>query len=324
MLVYIKTSCTQEILQDVSEEDVDTKVLIERELTKEIEELANQYKFYEVIVFTSNVLQNDTNMKSGQNLFDSNRGLRFHIEKEKSLGDLYELLLTELGGTKNHFLTLWLVNIKKDLIRVCDTQSNLDKPLNKMSSKGRIHFYVEILSSEHPSMDPFQKNKHALIFIKEYDSVNKRLIFHTHQYIMLNETVANLQAFIKNAMKYDGDAENIAIIVEKGIGEQHTCREWDAKHPISKIVTKFMDTYLAMVVFEILDKNRRPMYIRFAGAQNPPKQEHAPLIEEIENGIDVTVKNDDTGEEYIQKKFSPCDRLSSIVHSISGIQVSVD
>lgn len=323
MLAYIKTSCVQEILQDVSEEDVGSRVLIERELTKEIEELANKDKYCEAIVFTQNVLQNITDLKKGQNLFDSNRGLSFHIEKEKKLDDLYELLLTELFAKENYSLALWLVNIKKDSIRMCDTQSYLDEPLNKLCNKDRVHFYVETLPLEHPPLGPFEKNKHALIFIKEYDSMSKRLLFHMHHYFMLNETVADLQAFIKDTISYDGDAESIAIIVEKGIGEQYNCREWEAKHSISKITTKYSDTHAAIVVFEIVDRNDRPKYIRIAFGQKSSKQQDTPSIKEIENGIDVNVKNGDTNEEYLHQPFSPSAQLSDIVRKLSTIQVSV-
>lgn len=322
MLVYIKTSCIQEILQDISEDDVDSRELIQCELTKEIEELANQHKFYEIIVFTPSLLQNNTNMKRSQYLFDSNRGLTFYIEKEKNFGDLNELLFKELCTKEDHSLALWMVNIKKHSIRMCDVQSFLDKPLSKTCNKDRVHFYVEILSLKNPTME-FQTNKHALIFIKEYDFISGRLIFHTHRYFMLSETVADLQAFIKDHIKYDGDTKNIAIVVEKGAGDQHSCREWEAKHPISKIATKFSDTHSAMVVFEIIDQNRTPKYIQIAFGENSSKPKRESIAQDIENGIHVDVKNDDTDGYYVNQTFSPSSPLSNIVDCISNVQVSI-
>lgn len=320
MLVYIKTSCVQEILQDVSEADVCDMALIERELTKEIEELANQHKFYEVITFTSSMLQNDNKLKKGEYLFDPKRGQSFFIEKEKSLSDLYDLLRNEL---RTESLTLWLLNVKKGVIRMCDMQSLFDKPLNKLCNKDKVHFYAELPSFEDPPKDPFQKNKHTLIFIKEYDPITKRLIFHTHQYFMLSGTVAEIQEFIKYDIRYDGSADDIAIIVEKGIGEQYSCCECDRYQSISKVATKFSDTYSAFVVFEIVNHGRRPKYIQFAGVKNSSKQGQQSVVEEVENGIDVNVKND-TGEEYVQRKYSPSDLLLSVVQYLSTIQVSFD
>lgn len=318
MLVYIKTSCVPEILRDVTEADVGNKELIECEITKEIEELANQHRFYEVIVFTSNALQNDKNLKKSKYLFDPNCGHSFFIEKEKDSNDLYKLLLE---GFSAKSLVLWLLNIKKESIRTCDMQSFRDKPLKKLCNKDQVHLYVEPLSF---SSEPFEKSKQALIFIKEYAAVSTRLIFHTHRYFMLKETVADLQAFIKNALGYDGSTANIAIIVEKGSDEQYSCRKCDPKQTISEIATKFQDTHSAMVVFEIIDIGGRSMYIQFTGAKNSSKGGHPSAeLKRIENGIDVIVESD-VGEGYVDRQFSPSDLLLDIVESLCAVQVSFD
>lgn len=320
MLVYIKASSVQEILRDVTEADVCDMAIIECEMTKEVEELANQDRFYEVIVFTTRALQSDMNLKKGKYLFDPKCGLSFFIEKEKDLKDLYDLLLKELHVQS---LVLWLLNARKKCIRTCDLQSFRDKPLKKLCNKDQVHFYVELASVEDPSTAPFDSGKMAMIFIKEYASLSKRLIFHTHRYFMLKQTVADLQVFIKYETGYDGSPENIAIIVEKGNDEQFSCRDCDPKQLISEIVTKFADTHSAMVVFEVVDINGRSKYLQFAAAVNSSKGgQPSAEVESIENGIQVIVEND-VGEEYVNQQFSPSDQLLNIVECLSSIQVSL-
>lgn len=315
MLVYIKTSCAPEILRDVSEADVGDKALIECEITKELEELANRHRYYEAIVFTSHTLQNAKNLKKGKYLFDPNCGQSFFIEKEKDLNDLYQLLLDAFQVKS---VVLWLLNIRKKSIRSCNLQSFCDKPLKKLCNKDQVHFFVDILPLEDSSMCPIDSNKLALIFIKEYASTSKSLIFHTHRYFMLKETVADLQAFIKNDLGYDISTARIAIIVEKGSDEQYSCRECDPKQSISEICTN----HSAMVVFEIVDYGGRSKFIQCAADKNSPKG-GSPLAEakRIENGIHVSVQNE-AGEEYMDRQFSPSDLLMNIVEKLSAVQVS--
>lgn len=315
MLVYIKTSCVQEILRDVTEADVGDKALIECEISKEIEELANQHKFYEVISFTSDALANDSKLKKGKFLFDPKHGQSFFIEKEKNLCDLYNVLVEGLNAQP---LVLWLLNVRKQTIRSCDMESFSEKPLKKLCNKDQVHFFVEPAPSK-----PFEKNKQAIIFIKEYVSLSKSLVFHMHHYIMLKATVADLQTVIKDSMVYDGSAANIAIIVEKGCDEQYSCRKCNPRELISEIVTKTQDTHSAMVVFEIVDQIvGRSKYIQITGETNSLKRGQAPAkVDRIENGIDVIVQND-VGEEYVHREFNPSDQLFDIVDYLSQVQVS--
>lgn len=323
MLVYMKTSIVQQLLREVTEADVGDKTLIEGEITKEIEELANQDRFYEVLVFTSHALQNNINLHRGKYLFDPKCGQPFFIEKEKHLNDLHAVLLEQLRVKS---LVLWLLNVKKKSIRTCDLQSFGDKPLKQLCNKDQVHFYVELSSLEDPSTVPFtvpfDSSKMALIFFKEYASMSKRLVFHTVGYFMLKQTVADLQTFIKHYMHYDGSAANIAIIAEKGSDEQCKCRECDPKQSISEIATKFCDTHSAMVVFEFVAIGGRSQYIR-NGVENSSKggQASAEVEERIENGIQVSVEND-AGEGYVDRQFSPTDQLLMIVECLSFIQVS--
>lgn len=319
VLVYIKTSCIEQILQDISEKDISAKALIECELSKEIEEISNRDKFYEIVVFTPNTLENHVKLKSGRYLFDSRHGLKFYIEKEKTFGDLKKSLIVGLQVDECNSISFWLVNTTRESIYVYDVDLNSAKPIKSACAKDRLHIFVETCQME-PNL---QKNQRALIFIKEYDSKRNQLIFHMYRYFMLDETVGSLRAFIKGDIGYDGDAENIAIMIEKGSGEQYNCRVLEAKHLIGKIASKCNETHSALVVFEIIDKNHNPKYFQFAGAASLSKQKIESDIEKIENRINVVAKKV-TGEEYLRREFLPTDHFSNIIRELSAIHVSVN
>lgn len=324
MLVYIKTSCIPEILKDVSEKDINAKALIENEVTKEIDRISNQGSFFEIIVFTSDTLKEHVNLKSGQWLFDPERALSFSIKKDKSLGDLHDYLVAELKVCNSNSMVLWLLNMKKRSIRWCDMQAHSEKPLKTLCNKDCVHFFVELPSLQvHSPMDPFNKTENAIIFIKEYDSKSKRLIFHMHRYFLLTETVAELQEFIKIYKANDDDTENVAIMVEKGFGDHYSCRKCEANRSIGKIVTK-SETQSAIIVFEKVFGNHEPKYIDIANAESSAKQEKSPAIDtNIGNEIVVIVKEVDNEAEYFVVDFHPFECLSAIVQRISEIKVSI-
>lgn len=324
ILVYIRTSCIHEILRDVSVEEITDRSLIEQELTKQVEEFANKHKFYEFTIFTSDALTKNTNLKCGKYLFDSKHGLQIQIEREKSFGDLCCMISTRLGVNEDKTLALWLLNIKKESIRSCDEQSYLNKPLQKLCNKNGGHFYVEILSLKDSAMGSFENNKHALIFIKQYDSKLKQLTFHKHQYILLYATVGDIRTSIENDMNYNRGTQKIEILLEKGSGEEYNCRTCKANESIGQIASKCNGTHSAIIVFEIIDAGYNSEYIRLS--QNPSKPGKTPATEihqQIENGINVVVKTED-GEEYFSHEFYPTDQLLTIVRKLSEIMVSVN
>lgn len=323
ILVYIKNSCITNILRDVSVDDIDGRELIDVEMAKEIEELANKHKSYEIYVFTPDRLRENTDLKRGQYLFNPNHALQLCIEKESTLSVLYDLLVAQLDVNEDHTLGIWLLNMKKKSIRSCDAQLHLNKPLQKLLNKDYGHFYVEMIPLA--QLTQFETSRHVLVFIKEYVSNEQPLTFYKHQYFMLTDTLADLRAYIKNELVTSIEStQKIAIFTENGCDEanDYSCREWHRGESLSKIAKKFNDTYSAMVVFEIVDRGHASTYGQLFDAKNPPKTTKSPADDEIANGIHVVVK-DTTDIQYVDCKFHPTDSLLTVVQKLKGIMVSV-
>lgn len=336
-----KASNMPEILLDIQESEIINKELLDAQLRKEIEMKTKLDRSCKIICFSSDSLS--INEQKQHCVFNFEMGLSFDVDKEKRFCNYYDLLMNELCVAQGNSLKFWLLDAEKESFSFFDEQSKMNTPLNELCTEGHLHFYVEILSSQQLSMDHFQKDKHAFIFIKEYDSMSKRLIFHMHRYFMLDDTVADLQAFIKK----DGDTEDILIVVERG-SHNYTSRQWEGKHAISKITTNFSDTHSAMVVFEIIngDPKRRTKYIRFASSrQRVPSIKNIQVtenrmdsistessyknalfiaaLEVISHDIFVVVKND-TDDVCLWKEYNRSEPLSSVVHEICDIQVGFD
>lgn len=321
ILVYVKTSCIHQILRDVPLHEVTEAPLIQQQFTKEIDEWENKHKFYEFIVFTPDTLTKTGNLQRGKYLFDPNHGLQVRIEKERNFGELRDMIAAKLEMHGDYNMVIWLLNLEKKSIRSCDAQLYLNKPLRKLCNKDRAHFFVEVASVKHPAVD-FQKNKQALVFIKQYDSKLKRLKFHKQQYFQLTDTVADICTSIENDIGRANKVQNIVIIADEVSGEEYAQHECALNEPISKIALKFSDTYSAIIVFEIVQAGRRSSYIECSKAQRPSKQDNQPEIVKIENGIHVVVQND-AKEEYMNRDFYPTDQISTIVDKLSEILVGI-
>lgn len=330
MLVYIKNSHLPQILREVSQDAVVSEELIQAELCKEVKQSTDHEQSFEVIVFTPEKLRMHEAYKRGSNLMDPSFGLTFIIEKETNMGDLVNTLGVAFSlDDPNKSIALWLLDSVNDTVRPCDTVANSDKTLSSIFKKDRVRFFVEILNMvEEIELCPFDKSKHAIIFIREHDSSNEvgKLSFFGHRYFRLDQTMQVVQSFIENQIGCDYDGKSIALIRESGSEDEYECELLSGNTKISKIVKKRVDTHSAKIVFEFVDENHEPKFITEFGKEaksllNRSNKEISSASYSVE--INVTIRCDTNhGNVLFSRDFDINCVLLLIVQAISEETVS--
>lgn len=330
MLVYIKNSHLPQILREVSQDAVVSEELIQAELYKEVKQSTDQEQSFEVIVFTPEKLRMHDAYKRGSNLMDPNYGLTFIIEKETKMGELVNTLgeAFSLDNPKQS-IALWMLDSVNDTVRPCDTLANFDKTLSSIFKKDRVRFFVEILNMvEEIELCPFDKSKHAIIFIREHDSSNEvgKLSFFGHRFFELDQTMQVVQLFIENQIGCDNDGKSIALIMESGSEDEYECELLSGNTKISKIAKKRIDTHSAKIVFELVDENHKPKFItefdkEAKSLSNRSNKDTSSASDSVE--VNVTIRCDTNhGNVLFSRNFEIQSVLLQIVQAISEETVS--
>lgn len=323
MLVYIKDSCSSRVLREVSLDDVISKEMIEDEMRKTAEEQLKQDQCYEIVVFTQDTLEMCSAFERGKSLFNRKCAVKdsFYIEKNRKFGDLIQLFVDSLGLPCQKSFRVWMINVNKNLSRLCDIQTYSDELLKTLFKKNIGHFFIELTSEEDTMLFPFEKNKHALIFIKQYDPVNNKLSYFGHHFFKLSQRAQDIRTYIRDSIQFDGRAERIELVFESGVDEDYSHSLLQSKDVISKFAIKNIDTFSATLVFEIVENDCKiTKYLRFANASS---EERTSQRIRSENAISVTIKqNTSTGEELLTQDFQPDFKLSELVEQLSIVYVS--
>ncbi|XP_055326657.1 ubiquitin carboxyl-terminal hydrolase 7-like [Sitodiplosis mosellana] len=323
ILVYIKKSCIPNILRDIILDDVISLDLIKAEMSKQKMDTLFKEKYIEVTVHTAEKLQMSDNLKCGKLLMEQRFGMTFTIAKNKSFGDLL-LLLRSGFGLSDTKIGLWFITSKKYCIRSFDIQARLNQIISSVVKKNSLNLFMELLSFEEPNANIFDMQKHALIFIKEYDPSTESLTFVGHRYFELEQTVDDLRAFIRETIYYEGNDEDMAIIVETGFDENYRQNVLvDPKQLIQKFATKNVDTFSAFVTIEVLNSNRKPKYLSaFSNLQSPVdlspvNQIRKQIVTDLDNGIIITVNHGEC--ELFSEEFDIRTNLDGIIEHICNI-----
>lgn len=348
ILVYIKDSCTPNILRDIGLEDVVSKDLIEAQMKKQKLEAEFKKKHVEVIVHTAEKLQMNGQLERGKPMMEPRNGFKFAIAKNRNFGDLLQMLKTVFGLSDVQKIALWLIAPKKPyLTRSIDVEELLDKRVSDEVKKNSLNLFVEIRPFEEPNANIFDVQKHVMVFIKEYHSSQKSLSFFGHRYFELEQTVDDLRAFIREAINYEGKDEDIAIIAEKG-GKEDYRQDFlvDSNETIKNFATKSEDTFSTNVTFEILDSNRKPKYLsetnslrssinrlptypdKFGGSRGGllcTAYSISPILKPVTkqqdlNNVHISVQHEEF--ELFSEEFNIRDKLMDIVQIICDILVS--
>lgn len=330
ILVYIKDSCLAHILRPVDLNDLVSLDLIQNEEAKEKIEMSREGRNYEVLLFTPEKLQMNSALKHGKSLLDHERCIKFTVGKTKKFSDMLDMIRDAFclnDATKN--ISLWMANMQKDTIRYCDFDENKDKELRTLFRRNRANFFAEILPNGECSK-AFDKTKHALVFIKEYNG--SQITFFGHHYFDLDQTVQDVQAYIREMIQFEGADEQIAIIEESGVDDRYVNQLIETNQSINEIITRNVDTFSATVTFEILSDNCKPKYLSLFSdvtriESNTSQDTQKPnwiLCKQMipANGINVIIRHDtNCGEKHIMKHFDPQSELSEIVHMIGDMTV---
>lgn len=340
ILTYIKDSEISQILRDVTLDDVVSLDLIQSEMAKERIFLENRH--LEMMIHTSEKLEMNDKIQRGNQLWDKRTGVSFAIEKDQTLNNLLQTLNTAFClGPNTHKIVLWMVLMEKCAIRMINLDQHLNKNLSMLFKKCSANLFMEILPLEEPNSNQFHQTKHAVIFVKEYNAIKDSLTFVGHQYFKLQQTVQDIRAYIREITQYEGDDEDIAIIGEKGCGDnynQHLLN--DPKQLIQKFAVKHVDTFSAIITFEVLGMQRKSKYIS-AFLDHRSSIDRLPIatsgsyrdllnrtanqkpitpMSDLVNGITITINHE--GCELFTEKFEMDSHLFTIVEHIAEIFVS--
>lgn len=322
MLVYVKDSSIQEILRDVSDEDVISKDLVVAEMTKEIEELARQDQYMEVTVFTPETLAMYEKYERGKPFFDSKYAMKapFVIEKDKNLGDLVKLFVNSFRVSDEATIGVWYIDIKRETIRYIDEQIQMAETMRTLFRAKKPAFLVEMLSLEESPFNRFDKTEHAMLFFKQYDSTDKTLTYLSQRYFLLSDRIENIREYIRDLIGFSGEDEEIAVLCETGSDTKyyHSWIHRD-KQIIKEFIKKNGDTHTATIVFEIVnDPKKAPRYASCTFVPN------AKLPPSKENTIQITITQDtNTGEELLSQPFPAENKLADVIERLNELYVSI-
>lgn len=318
MLAYVKQSSIEDILREISLDEIVGADLIDVELCKELDEQINYDEYFELIVYTSEQFQICDQFKRADGFFNPKYAIpnSFFIQRDKSFVDLYELFNSAFGVSDGKSIYLWSVHVSKDSCRYVG-ECYKNQALRTIFYKDVIHFFVEL-----PSLNPFKSNCQVLVFIKEFDTTYNKLLYLNHRYFMYSQRIEDIRKYIWKSIKYDGKIEEIAIMYERGIGDYYTQGLLQPSDQIIRAANQHNRSFNLFVVFEIREINQKPKYLRLFNHLNYKKQITPP---KPENVINVTIKHDSSkGDELLSQNFQANLKISEIIDKLGDIFVSIE
>ncbi|XP_034946469.1 ubiquitin carboxyl-terminal hydrolase 7 isoform X3 [Chelonus insularis] len=246
MLVYIRDSELENVLQEVKEEDIPQELVERLQEEKRLEYIRRKERNDAHLYMTVNVLLEDSfDGHQGNDLYDPERALYrvFRIRKQATLHEFLELLSDSLKYPIEQ-IRIWPFSSRTNQTcrpTLIEPEADLQKSMAACAEQANPWpVFVELVPPDSglTSLPPFDKDTDVLLFFKLYDPKNKKIHYAGHHYMPVNAKVLELIPILNERAGFPQDTE-LALYEE--IKPNMVEKIENMTEPLEKVLEELMD-----------------------------------------------------------------------------------
>nr|XP_012150583.1 PREDICTED: ubiquitin carboxyl-terminal hydrolase 7 isoform X5 [Megachile rotundata] len=246
MLVYIRDSELENVLQEVKEEDIPQELVERLQEEKRLEQIRRKERTEAYLYITVNVLLEDNfDGHQGNDLYDPEHALYrvFRVRKQCALHEFLKLLSDSLKYPIEQ-IRLWPLNVRSN--QTCrpmpiELETDLPKSIYQCAENPNVwNVFVELVppDSDLTALPPFDKDTDVLLFFKLYDPKNKKIHYCGHHYMPVTAKVQDLIPILNERAGFPPDTE-LALYEEI---KPNLVEKIDSlTEPLEKVLEELMD-----------------------------------------------------------------------------------
>ncbi|XP_074039373.1 ubiquitin-specific protease 7 isoform X4 [Leptinotarsa decemlineata] len=270
MLVYIRDSELQNVLQEVTDADIPTELADRLAEEKRMEQVRRKERNEAHLYMTVNVLLEDSfDGHQGNDLYDPERAL-FRVFKIKKMASIAELMETLADSFKYppEQIRPWPFSqrLSNQTIRpsVLDLDTDLHKTVIDVAENANPwNIFLELLppDSGQTALPTFDKETDVLLFFKMYDPKQKKIHYCGHSYLPVTSKLADIIPLLNERAGFPPDTDLLLYeeirpnMIEKITNFNDPLEKVCVKTPLSKHKHKksFFNDHLDKVLEELMD-----------------------------------------------------------------------
>lgn len=258
MLVYIRNSELQNVLQEAQEEDIPQELIERLQEEKRLEQIKRKERNEAYLFMTVNVLFEDSfDSHQGNDLYDQERAMYrvFRVRKQATLLEFLELLSVSLKYSIEQ-IRVWPFSLRSNQTcrpTLIESEADLQKPITDCAESGNPwNVFVELISPDSgmTALPPFDKDTDVLLFFKLYEPKKKKIHYCGHHYMPVTSKVQDLIPVLNERAGYP---ENTELILFEEIKPNMVERIENLAEPLEKVLEELMDGDI--IVFQRDDKD---------------------------------------------------------------------
>ncbi|XP_046819841.1 ubiquitin carboxyl-terminal hydrolase 7 isoform X2 [Vespa crabro] len=260
MLVYIRNSELENVLQEVKEEDIPQELVERLQEEKRLEQIRRKERSEAPLFMTINVLLEDSfDGHQGNDLYDPEHASYrvFRVRKQGTVHEFLELLSDSLRYPIEQ-IRVWPFSIRTNQTcrpTLIEPEADLQKSLYDCADNANPwNVFVELVppDSDLTALPPFDKDTDVLLFFKLYDPKNKKIHYCGHHYMPVVARVLELIPILNERAGFPPDTE-LALYEE--IKPNLVERIDNLSDPLEKVLEELMDGDI--IVFQKEGDNKK-------------------------------------------------------------------
>ncbi|XP_058793308.1 ubiquitin carboxyl-terminal hydrolase 7 [Phymastichus coffea] len=246
MLVYIRNSEMEHVLQEVREEDIPQELVERLQEEKRLEQIKRKERNEAYLFMTVNVLFEDSfEGYQGNDLYDQEKALFriFRIRKQATLLEFLEILSESLKYSIEQ-IRVWPFSLRSNQTcrpTLIESETDLQKPITDCAESGNPwNVFVELAAPDSglTTLPPFDKDTDVLLFFKLYDPKQKKIYYCGHHYMPVTSKVQELLPILN---KRAGYSQTTNLILYEEIKPNMVEKIENLSEPLEKVLEELMD-----------------------------------------------------------------------------------